>query len=158
MQGDYCVIRSGENEEEEEQESDKGSSCSRSDDSMRQKPEAVHRPSDESEEHGTLTHSLTHSHAEGSPWDGPRSEKEEDVTGGKMLEVQKLLGEGDLFDLISVLRRLGHFALTIMVTGLAVCAILYQMQHVQSINIFATRDVRLFSSEPQSMSASESGH
>ncbi len=125
---------------------------------MRQKPEAVHRPSDESEEHGTLTHSLTHSHAEGSPWDGPRSEKEEDLTGGKMLEVQKLLGEGDLFDLISVLRRLGHFALTIMVTGLAVCAILYQMQHVQSINIFATRDVRLFSSEPQSMSASESGH
>ena len=75
-----------------------------------------------------------------------------------MLEVQKLLGEGDLFDLISVLRRLGHFSLTIMVTGLAVCAILYQMQHVQSINIFATRDVRLFSSEPQSMSASESGH
>ena len=75
-----------------------------------------------------------------------------------MLEVQKLLGEGDLFDLISVLRRLGQFALTIMVTGLAVCAILYQMQHVQSINIFATRDVRLFSSEPQSMSASESGH
>ena len=130
MQGDYCVIRSGENEEEEEQESDKGSSCSRSDDSMRQKPEAVDRPSDESEEHGTLTYSLTHSHAEGSSWDGPRSEKEQDLTGGKMLEVQKLLGEGDLFDLISVLRRLGQFALTIMATGLAVCAVLYQMQHV----------------------------
>ena len=77
---------------------------------MCQKPDAVDRPSDESEEHGTLPPSLPPSHAGGISWDGPRSEKEEDLTGGKMVEVQSLLGEGDLFDLISVLRRLGHFA------------------------------------------------